>query len=74
MPCKQQSHIPTEDWNILQQHVSMFQNPMPEFDVPTYLIHVNCGAHVTYHNLAHTDIICFEASQTSDSAHDRHYS
>ncbi len=71
--CKMCDCISQEDWDVLQRHVSMFQNPIPKFDVPTYSIHVNHGAHVTYHNQAHTDILCFEASHTSNSAHDRCY-
>ncbi len=70
---KRRDRISQEDWNILQRHVSMFQNPIPKFYVPTYSIHVDRGAHVTYHDQAHTDILCFEASRTSDSAHDRRY-
>ncbi len=70
---KTHDRISQDNWNILQWHISMFQNPIPKFDVPTYLIHVNLGAHVTYHDQAHTDILCFEASQMSISAHDRHY-
>jgi hypothetical protein len=45
----------------------MFQNPLPTFDVPTYLIHVDQGAHVLYHNKALNDNLCFNASQTSGS-------
>ncbi len=70
---KMGDRISQKDWNILQQHVSMFQNSMPKFDVPTFLIHVDRGAHVTYHNQAHNDILFLEASQTSNSSHDRHY-
>jgi hypothetical protein len=44
--------------------VARFHVPKPntQLDVPTYSIHVNRGAHVTYHDQAHTDILCFEAS------------
>jgi hypothetical protein len=51
----------------------MFQNPTPSFNVPTYLIHVDCGAHVTYHNQAHYNVLCLEASQTSNSVQDWRY-
>ena len=27
----------------------MFHNPLPRFDVPSYSIHVDRGAHVTFH-------------------------
>jgi hypothetical protein len=62
---KSRDRICQEDWDILWQHTTMFQNPLPAFDVPTYLIHVDQGAHMTYHNQALTNAICFDASQTS---------
>ena len=30
----------------------MFHNPLPRFDVPSYSIHVDCGAHVSFHDAA----------------------
>ena len=57
--------ISQEDWNVLLRHVSMFQNPIPSFNVPTYSIHVDCGAHVSYHDQTLNDNICIEASHTS---------
>jgi hypothetical protein len=51
----------------------MFQNPLPAFDVPTYSIHVDRGAHVTYHNQALTNVLCFEASQTPNTLQDKRY-
>jgi hypothetical protein len=51
----------------------MFQNPIPAFDIPTYSIHVDRGAHVTYHDQALTNVLCFEASQTSVLQQDPRY-
>jgi hypothetical protein len=65
---KTRDRICQNDWDILRQHKSMFQNPLPSFDVPTYSIHVDRGAHVAYHDKALTNVLCFEASQTSDIA------
>jgi hypothetical protein len=62
-----------DDWDILGCHTSMFNNPLPKFDVPTYLIHVNRGAHVTYHNQALCNLLLFKASRMSSSASNRHY-
>ena len=45
--------ISQDDWNVLLWHTLVFQNLIPSFDVPTYLIHVNHGAHVSYHNQIH---------------------
>jgi len=65
--------ISQDDWDILGRHTSMFNNPLPKFDVPTYSIHVDRGAHVTYHDEALCDLLLFEASRTSSSASDRRY-
>jgi hypothetical protein len=48
----------------------MFRNPLPAFDVPTYLIHIDRGANMIYHDQALTNAICFDASQTSINPQD----
>ena len=58
--------VSQDDWNVLLRHVSMFQNPTPRFDVPTYSIHVDRGAHVIYHDQTHCDILRIKASHTSE--------
>ena len=62
-----------EDWDILGRQTSMFNNPLPKFDIPTYSIDVDFSAHVTYHDKALCDLLLFEASRTSNSASDRCY-
>ena len=54
---KSRDRICQEDWDALWQHTTMFQNPLPAFNVPTYSIHVDRGAHVTYHDQALTNVI-----------------
>jgi hypothetical protein len=51
----------------------MFQKTLPRFDVPTYSIHMDGGAHVTYHDRAHCDILCIKASQMSEDASNQCY-
>ena len=51
----------------------MFQNPIPSFEVPTYLIHVNCGAHVSYHDQNHCNTLCIKASYTSEGLSNQCY-
>ncbi len=46
---KTQDHISQPDWDILKAYCDMFHNPLPQFDVPSYSIHVDRGAHVTFH-------------------------
>jgi hypothetical protein len=36
-------------WDILKSRCNMFNNPIPLFDIPSYLVHVDCGAHTVYH-------------------------
>jgi hypothetical protein len=52
--CSQKTldHISQGDWNALSKHQSMFSNPLPWFDVPTYSIHIDRRAHVTFHDHA----------------------
>jgi hypothetical protein len=68
---KMHDRISQDDWDVIWKYSSMFQNPLPTFDVPTYLIHVDQGAHVKYHNKALADILCFKASQMSESMHNK---
>ena len=67
---KSRDRICQEDWDVLRQHTTMFQIPLPAFDVPTYLIHVDRGAQVTYHDQDLTSAICFDASKTSINLQD----
>jgi hypothetical protein len=70
---KSGNHISQDDWDILGRHTSMFNNILPNFDVSTYLIHVDRGAHMTYHNKALCNLLLFEASRMSNSVSDRRY-
>jgi hypothetical protein len=44
---KSRDRIPQNAWDELKSHSNMFHNPIPHFDVPTYSIHVNRGAHTS---------------------------
>ena len=54
---KSRDRISQDDWDILGCHTSMFNNPLPRFDVPTHSIHVDRGVHVTYHDKALCDLL-----------------
>ncbi len=47
---KTQDRISQSDWDVLKVHCDMLHNPLPRFDVPSYSIHVNRGAQVTFHS------------------------
>jgi hypothetical protein len=70
---KTRDRISQDDWDILAKHTSMFGNPLPRFDVPTYSIHVDRGAHMQFHDKALCDVLLFEASRASHSPSDRRY-
>jgi hypothetical protein len=64
---KTQGCVAQSDWDILHKHSSMFNNPVPRFDVPTYSIHCDRGAHVTFHDKPTCAILMLEHSRTSDT-------
>jgi hypothetical protein len=41
------NHIPQSPWDKLKSHSDMFHNQIPRFDIPTYSIHVDRGAHIS---------------------------
>ena len=41
-------YISQPDWYVLKAHCDMFHNPLLCFDVPSYSIHANRGAHVMF--------------------------
>jgi hypothetical protein len=47
---KTQDCISQSDWDALKAHCDMFHNPLPRFDVPSYSIHVNRGAHMAFYS------------------------
>jgi hypothetical protein len=68
---KTRDSVSQDDWDILQCHTSMFQNSLPRFDVPTYSIHMDRSAHVSYHDEAHCDNLRIGASQKSEDPGNR---
>jgi hypothetical protein len=36
-------------WVTLILHCNMFNNHIPQFDIPSYLVHVDRGTHTVYH-------------------------
>jgi hypothetical protein len=64
---KTRDRIAQVDWDALALHSSMFCNPIPSFNVTTYSIHCDCGAHVSVHIAAVCDTLLYEKSHTSDT-------
>ena len=45
---KSRDRICQSDWVVLKSHCDLFHNPLPSFDVPTYSVHIDAGAHTTF--------------------------
>ena len=45
---KSRDRICQSNWDILKSHCDLFHNPIPHFDVPTYSVHIDAGAHTTF--------------------------
>ncbi len=62
-----QDRISQADWDILKSHLNMFHNPVPQFNVPSYSIHVDRCAHVHFHDAALSRQLIFTAHHDTDS-------
>ncbi len=65
---KTQDRVSQTDWNVLKSHCNMFHNPLPRFDIPSYSIHVDRGAHVLFHDTAIACQLFLTASHASDTS------
>ena len=71
---KTRDRIDQVDWDILQRHSSMFGNPIPNFDVPTYSVHFDRGAHDVVVSKDHCKSLIYESSiRSSATPSDRLY-
>jgi len=64
---KTRDRISQPDWDLLKSHCNMFHNPLPRFYVPSYSIHVDRGAHVTFHSDAIARQLIISAPNTNDT-------
>jgi hypothetical protein len=55
------------DWDALALHSSAFCNPIPSFNVTTYSIHCDRGAHVPVFIAAVRDTLLYEKSHTANT-------
>jgi hypothetical protein len=65
--CKTRDRVAQSDWDVLHWHSLMFNNPVPCLDVPTYSVHCNHGAHVTFHYNTTCAILMIDHSRTSET-------
>ena len=48
--CKTRNRVTQEHWDALKLKQSLFSNPLPRFDIPSYLVHASRGVHLVVHN------------------------
>jgi hypothetical protein len=61
---KSRDRICQSDWDILKSHCDLYHNPLPRFDVPTYSVHVDAGAHTTFYSAALSGDLLSSAQRT----------
>jgi len=61
---KRRDRICQSDWDILKSHCDLYHNPLPHFDVPTYSVHVDVGAHTTFYSAALSNDLFSSAQRT----------
>jgi hypothetical protein len=64
--CKTQDCVSQTDWNILKSHCNIFYNPLPRFNIPSYSSHVDCRAHVLFHDAVIAHQLLLTTSHASD--------
>ena len=64
---KTRDRIAQANWDALSLHSSMFCNPIPSFNVTTYSIHCDRGAHVSIHIAAISNTLLSEKATMSDT-------
>ena len=70
---KSRDRIAQEDWDQLKKHSSMFRNPIPTFDVPSYSVHVDRSAHEVFLLKASCDDLMSVSLGTTESPSDKLY-
>jgi hypothetical protein len=50
--------ISQSDWDILSCYHMAFNNPIPQFDLPSYSIHVDQGTHIAICDTLNNDALC----------------
>ena len=63
---KTRDRISQSDWDALAKQSSMFHNPTPRFDLPSYSIHVNRGVHIVFNNDAYAAALLSAASPSGN--------
>jgi hypothetical protein len=60
--CKTRDWVRKKDWQVLASFSHQFQNPLPSFDVPTYLVHLDNGVHVVFYGILDAAMLLLQPS------------
>jgi hypothetical protein len=63
---KTRDRISQSDWDNLSKQTSMFHNPLPQFDLPSYSIHVDRSVHVAICNTTNCNLLLAAANLSGD--------
>ncbi len=64
---KIRDRVSQANWDVLKLHLNMFHNPIPQFDVPSYSIHIDRYAHVQFQDATISRQLILTASHATDS-------
>jgi hypothetical protein len=59
--------ISQDDWKVLVEHKSMYDNDAPRLDLPTFSVHVDRGIHTAVQNPAHCAFLRTISSQVQSN-------
>jgi hypothetical protein len=65
--CKNRDCDAQTGWDVHHCHQSLLHNPAPSFDIATYLIHFDRGAHVAFHDEGACKLLLIKQSWMSDT-------
>jgi hypothetical protein len=63
---KTRDRVSPANWDVLAKFSTLYQNPLPWFNLPSYSIHVDCGIHSTFCNQDNANALC-TAANSSDN-------
>ena len=64
--CKTRDRISPADWDALAKFSLLYQNPLPQCNLPSYSIHVDRGIHSTFYDQANADALYAAANSSDD--------
>jgi hypothetical protein len=64
--CKTRDRVSPADWDVLAKFSTLYQNPLPRFDLPSYSIHVDRGIHSIFCDQDNANALCTAANSSNN--------